>query len=124
VPGNRTLKDPQAFRRKRAAFWQDNDLVFCTGNSLVLHPNNVLRKFDAIVAATGVPEINLHDLRHTHATFLLLDGVPLKVVSERPGHAKTSITLDTYAHILPGFQHLAVKSIREALFGKCRVIAA
>jgi integrase len=64
-----------------------------------------------------VPDIGVHDLRHTHATFLLLDGVPLKVVSERLGHAKTSITLDTYAHILPGFQHLAVESIGAGLFG-------
>ena len=45
------------------------------------------------------------------------NGVPLKVVSERLGHAKTSITLDTYAHVLPGFQHLAVESIGAALFG-------
>jgi integrase len=69
--------------------------VFCTGNGLVLNPNNVLRNYAVIVAAAGVPDIGLHDLRHTHATFLLLDGVPLKVVSERLGHAKTSITLDT-----------------------------
>jgi integrase len=91
--------------------------VFCTGNGLVLNPNNVLRNFDAIVTAAGVPEIGVHDLRHTHATFLLIGGVPLKVVSERLGHAKTSITLDTYAHVLPGFHHLAVKSIGAALFG-------
>ena len=59
----------------------------------------------------------MHDLRHTHATLLLLDGVPLTLVSKRLGHAKVSITLDCYSHVLPGYQHLAVESIGEALFG-------
>ena len=52
-----------------------------------------------------------------HATFLLLDGVPVTLVSKRLGHAKVSITLDTYSHVLPGYQHLAVKSIGATLFG-------
>ena len=64
-----------------------------------------------------MPRIRLHDLRRTHATLLLQAGTPIKAVSERLGQPKTSITLDTYAHLLPGFQHLAVKSIGEALFG-------
>jgi integrase len=51
--------------------------------------------------AAGEPRIRLHDLRHTHATLLLLDGVPLTLVSKRLGHAKVSITLHTYCHILP-----------------------
>ena len=50
-------RDRQAFRRKRATSWHDNDLVFCTSNGHVLNPNNVLRNFDAIVAAAGVSEI-------------------------------------------------------------------
>src|SRR5215212_8321379 len=44
----RAHHDRQAFRRKQAAFWQDHDLVFCTGNGLVLNPNNVLRNYDVI----------------------------------------------------------------------------
>jgi integrase len=49
---------------------------------------------DAAVAGSGVlhrcqglPVIELHDLRHTHATLLLVDGVPVKVTSKRSGHA-------------------------------------
>jgi integrase len=40
-----------------------------------------------------LPVIRLHDLRHTHATLLLADGVPIKVVSECLGHASVTITL-------------------------------
>jgi integrase len=76
----RLHKDRQAFQRRAATFWEDNDLVFSTGNGRVLNPNNVLRNFAEIGKRPGVPRIRVHDLRHTHATFLLLDGVPLKIV--------------------------------------------
>jgi hypothetical protein len=39
---------------------------------------------------------------HTHATLLLTDGVPVKVVSERLGHASATITLTAYQHVHPG----------------------
>jgi integrase len=52
----------------------------------------------------AVPGIRLHDLRHTHATILLLAGVPVHVVSQRLGHASPTITLGIYAHVMPGNQ--------------------
>jgi len=55
-------------------------------------------------AGTAVPPIRLHDLRHTHATLLLGSGVPVKVVSERLGHASPMVTLTVYAHVMPGNQ--------------------
>jgi integrase len=48
--------------------------------------------------------IRLHDLRHTHASHLLMAGINVKVVSERLGHASVSFTLDSYAHVMPGQQ--------------------
>ena len=96
--------------------WSDGDLVFCTGEGHPINPNNLYRNFDAIVAAAGVKRIPPHGMRHTHATLLLAAGTPIKVVSERLGHAKTSITLDTYAHVLPDMQDRAVEAIDAALF--------
>jgi integrase len=58
----------------------------------------------------------VHDVRHTHAIFLLLDGVPLMLVSKRLGHAKVSITLDTFPHILPEFEHRPEERIGAARF--------
>jgi integrase len=43
--------------------------------------------------------IRSHDLRHTHATLLLADGVPVKIGSERQGHASATITLTVYQHM-------------------------
>ena len=42
--------------------------------------------------------------RHTHGTLLIAAGVPVKVVSERLGHATPTFTIETYQHVLPGMQ--------------------
>jgi integrase len=53
-----------------------------------------------LVAKAGVPAAPLHDLRHVHATTLLLAGVPVHLVAARLGHADAAITLRIYAHVL------------------------
>ncbi|MER7250810.1 tyrosine-type recombinase/integrase [Kribbella sp. NPDC000426] len=50
--------------------------------------------------ATPLPHARLHDLRHVHATLLLIAGVPVHVVAERLGHADPAITLRIYAHVI------------------------
>ncbi|MET7278108.1 tyrosine-type recombinase/integrase [Kribbella sp. NPDC005582] len=50
--------------------------------------------------ATPLPHARLHDLRHVHATLLLLAGVPVHVVAERLGHSDPAITLRIYAHVM------------------------
>jgi integrase len=57
----------------------------------------------------------IHDLRHTHATMLLRQGVHPKVVQERLGHANVSITLDIYSHCTANMQREAAAKIDEAL---------
>jgi integrase len=52
----------------------------------------------------AVPVVRLHDLRHTHATLLLLAREPVHVVSQRLGHASPVVTMTIYAHVLPGNQ--------------------
>ena len=64
----------------------------------------------------GVPEIRLHDLRHTHATLALCAGVHPKIVSERLGHANIGITLDTYSHAIPAIQEEAAVKIAGLVF--------
>lgn len=44
--------------------------------------------------------LRVHDLRHTHATWLLADRVPLNVVARRLGHADGVVTLKVYAHVM------------------------
>lgn len=58
--------------------------------------------------SVGIETRSFHALRHTHATVLLAAGVHPKIVQERLGHAKISTTLDTYSHLIPGMQQVAV----------------
>jgi len=62
-----------------------------------------------------VPRIRLHDLRHTWATLALANGVPVKVVQERLGHATVGITMDIYAHVLPGMQSDAASLVASVI---------
>jgi integrase len=62
-----------------------------------------------------LPQIRLHDLRHSHATHMLAAGVHPKIASERLGHATGGITLDRYSHVLPGMQEEAVAKVDAAL---------
>jgi integrase len=67
------------------------------------------------LARVGVPKIRLHATRHVHATLLVSRGVPIKVVSERLGHATIAMTMDIYAHVLPAMDRNAADAIGLAL---------
>ena len=92
-------------------------LVFTRENGALFHPGTVSNVHDRLVTGTGLPRLTFHGLRHTHATILLANGVPVKVVSERLGHATVQITLDTYGHVIPGLQGQAVGVFSKALGG-------
>jgi integrase len=79
-------------------------LVFTKPDGSWIHPQSFSQILDRKVAKLSVPSISLHDLRHTHATLLLKAGVPVKVVSERLGHANVAFTMNVYQHVLPGMQ--------------------
>ena len=94
----------------------DSGYVFAKGDSTAYHPEVVSRFFRQAVKQAMLPEIRLHDLRHTHATLALRAGIHPKVVSERLGHATVSITLDTYSHAIPAMQEEAATRIAELVF--------
>ena len=65
--------------------------------------------------ATSATQITLHGLRHTHITHLLMDGVPINVVSKRAGHSSITITIDTYGHVLEENQRELADNYGSAL---------
>ena len=84
--------------------------VFTDGDGQPVHPHVVYEAFRRIVANAGVPTIRFHDLRHTHGSLLIQDGIHVKVVSERLGHAHIAFTMHTYQHLIPGMQTDAARS--------------
>ena len=91
--------------------WSAGDYTFTRALGLPLYPDTVSQLMPKLIArhnkpaSDGPPLIlltpaRLHDLRHVHATILLLAGVPVHVVADRLGHADAAITLRVYAHVL------------------------
>ncbi len=81
--------------------YDDSELVFCREDGTSIWPRTFSRQFDRHVKGSELPRIPLKNLRHTHATILLANGVPASVIKERLGHADITITLRVYAHALP-----------------------
>ncbi len=102
-------------RLKLGPAYQNNDLVFPREDGSPWPPDSFSTAFAAFVRRSDLPHVRFHDLRHSHATQLLKQGVHPKIVSERLGHSKIGITLDTYSHVLPGMQEEAARKIDSAL---------
>jgi integrase len=95
-----------------AAVGVDNteDWVFTNGDGHPIHPHALYQTFQRIVHNANVPTLRFHDLRHTHGSLLIKEGIPVKVVSERLGHAHIAHTIQTYQHLLPGMQADAART--------------
>lgn len=113
------LQVHQKWQEGRKADWLDryenHELVICNDNGSYKDPSYFSYKvFKRLLAKSGIPpNVRFHDLRHTHATWLLEKGVHPKVVAERLGHSSIRITLDTYSHVIKGMQHVAVDKLDE-----------
>jgi integrase len=91
-------------------------LVFpAEGGGFIRRSNFRSRVWLPLQKKAGLSAFRFHDLRHTCATALLLANVHPKVVSERLGHSKIEVTLNTYSHLLPTMQTSAVAALEGLL---------
>lgn len=104
--------------------WSPLNLVITGEFGSVLNTSNFTsRYFKPLLKQINAPEnFKFHDLRHTHATLLLLKGIPVKVVSERLGHSTIAMTQDTYAHVLPEMQTEVVKVLDGMFTNKIKTV--
>jgi integrase len=79
--------------------WQDTGMVFTTGHGTPLDPRNLYRDFRRILKRAGLPAIRFHDLRHSAASLMLAQGIPLRSIQEILGHSSIAITANLYAHV-------------------------
>ncbi len=129
VAALRAHRARQLQQRIAASGWQDHDLVFATPTGGPLNPRNVLHALKniqrvanglprwnrdkprvasdagtSVAPADALPDFDIHDLRHTHATHLLQAAWSIPTVSRRLGHANPGITMTIYAHALSDTQ--------------------
>jgi integrase len=89
-------------RRLAGNRWKEAGLVFPSQVGTPLEERNVLRRFQTICEDNDLPKLRLYDLRHTHASLLIDEGVHPKKISERLGHSSIKLTMDTYGHLFEG----------------------
>ena len=102
-------------RLAAGARWRESGLVFTSTVGTPLDERNLNRLFKAILRDANLPAIRYHDLRHTAATLLLAQGVDPRTIMETLGHSQISLTLNTYAHVVPALQRAAAAKMDEIL---------
>jgi integrase len=101
-----------------AAYRGAEDLVFTWDDGRPVLPDYVTKAFGTMTERLeGLPRLVLHELRHTHATVLLRDGVPVHIVAKRLGHRDPSVTLNVYADAIPDDDGRAVDVFARAVWG-------
>jgi integrase len=99
--------------------YSDHDLVFPSKDGTPWKPSLFSGAFRDLVQKAGIKGCCFHTLRHTSISYLLMQNVPVKVVSARAGHSSLAITADLYGHVLQGADEKAA----QALDGLCHETA-
>ncbi len=115
VEALRAHRAAQVQERLASAVWIDDALVFTTGIGTPLEPRNVLRSFHALCDRAQVRRVRIHDLRHAAASFMLLQGVDMRVVMGTLGHSRLATTSDLYTHLLEPVQRAAADRMDDLL---------
>jgi integrase len=112
----RRLKREQAESLLRLGVRQTGETLLCgRADGEPMPPRSLTHEFGkAIRRAKDLPRVRFHDLRHSHATQLLLAGVHPKVAQERLGHSSISVTLDLYSHVTATMQEDAAAKLDMA----------
>ena len=97
--------------------YEENDLV-SVGERAPINPETMTLNFKRLGARAGLSPIRLHDLRHSYATAALTAGVPVKVVSDRLGHANVGITSDLYMHVPDEMDRSAADRVADTILGE------
>jgi len=113
------LHEHQAYQgRERlvaGSLYQDGDLVFCTATGTPLEASTIGKMLHRHLRAAGLPQLRVHDLRHTAATYLLSLGTHPNIVQNMLGHSTITLTLNTYSHVTPAL-HVEATRHMERLF--------
>jgi integrase len=96
--------------------YDDLDLAFCDELGGPLNPQHLTDRFTTLRAEAGIGAGSLHILRHTHATHLLVSGVPVHVVAARLGDTPATV-MSVYAHLLPTSDAAAASRVAALVDG-------
>lgn len=96
--------------------WEDTNKIFTNPMGGWLRPDSFSKWFSKFCKEKGFENTHAHTLRHTSATLMIMNGVPLRVVSQRLGHNSTTVTNDIYTHVIQRADEMAATALDKALF--------
>ncbi len=119
TPGIVAALDSHAIRQQdeRAAagsLWMDRGLIFTSLMGTPIDPDNFAKRFGRLCTHAGLGHWHPHEARHSAASVMLAQGVPLEVVSEVLGHSSIYITKDVYGHLVEGAKRDAAERMAAA----------
>jgi integrase len=97
--------------------WKNKDLVFCNKVGGHFSVGMLASHYKQLLQECALPQLHIHDLRHSAATLLASMGIPVKVVQEILGHSSVTITQNLYGHVIEGMQEEAMQKMDD-LFRK------
>lgn len=106
----RIWKDKRFVEDERT-FNLSSDFVIRTRSGNYILPRNFSRDWYRLLDIGKLPRIRFHDIRHSHATLLLGEKVPIKAISERLGHGSTAITMEIYSHVTEQMEDEVIEAL-------------
>ena len=106
--------------RERVEFgpdYRDHGVLFCWENGKPPHPDTITRRFKRLAAAAGLPEIELHDVRHSYATLGRDAKIDWKALSKRIGHADVAFTMKQYVQTDLDADRQVANTLAELIIG-------
>ena len=73
------------------------------------------KAFQELLDRAGLPQRRFHDLRHSCATLLLVQGVSPRVVMDLLGHSQIGLAMNTYSHVIPDLRRDAAQRMQDLL---------
>ena len=106
VPMNETVKaELKGIERK-------GPQIFCNGDGQTF--GNVRRSFETALKKSGIEDFRFHDLRHTFASNLVMEGIDIMTVKELMGHKDLTMTL-RYSHLAPNYKSKAINILDRVM---------
>lgn len=107
-------------RRIAGQRWIDTGLVFTTPLGTGIEGTSISKQFHKHLERAGLSQRRFHDLRHSCATLLLVQGVSPRVVMDLLGHSQIGLTMNTYSHVIPDLRRDAAQRMEELINDETR----
>jgi integrase len=107
----------QQERNTAGSRWKDTGYVFTSTIGTPIDDRKILKEFNALVTAAGLPKQRFHDLRHACVSLLRAQGVADKVIAEILGHSDIRLTQNVYQHVYSEAKRAAADTMNTLLTG-------